>query len=297
MSFTDTLTWPLGDLLEGKDAEQFPTVSPSQQGLIDETSDVLSENLRQVMASLNDVNSVFGQAQSALLGELDPTKIMDRWKSLVAEPMMGLWDRMGESTAKERYNLPGAYYSASRGKGVMREGEQFLSESVMPSLFSSMENWSARLPGTATGAAMLRGNVLGQAVNPAIGLGTATTQETIAYQPPDVLGMGAQLGGSAMMAAAMSDRRVKTDIVKSTNKALEKIKKLKAYFYRFKKDETKQFGLMAQDVEAVLPEAVTEIKGVKHIKLLAVIALLVDGINELREEIKNGNSDTSTPSS
>ena len=189
----------LGDMLGGKDAEQYSTISPTQKELVDQTAGALGTNLSDVMKSLNNVNSVFGKSQAALMGELDPTNIMNRWKQMIADPMMSYWDRMGESTAKERYNLPGAYYSASRGKGVMREGEQFMMENMMPSLFSSMENWSARLPGTATAAAMLRGNVLGQAVQPAIGLGTATTQETIAYQPPDVLGMAAQGGMMAMM--------------------------------------------------------------------------------------------------
>lgn len=205
------------DVFTGKEAETFSTTSPEQQNLMKKTAgygeDLMGysgDYLAQVMKDINDMNSVFGKAQTALLNELDPTAIMDRWKSLVADPMMNAWERTGASAAREGYNLPGAYYSASRGKGVQREANQFLSENVMPSLFASMENWAARLPSTAVNAAMLKGNVIGQAMNPALGvygtsagLSTAQTQETMAYQPPDYLGLAGQLGGAYMMGSML----------------------------------------------------------------------------------------------
>jgi len=39
--------------------------------------------------------------------------------------------------------------------------------------------------------------------------------------------------------------------------------------------------MIAQDIERVLPEAVMEINGVKHVKLYAIQSLIVAAINEL----------------
>jgi len=43
---------------------------------------------------------------------------------------------------------------------------------------------------------------------------------------------------------------------------------------------------MAQDIETVLPDAVSEINGVKVLRYDAVVGLLVNAENELRQEMK-----------
>jgi hypothetical protein len=66
---------------------------------------------------------------------------------------------------------------------------------------------------------------------------------------------GASLGGAA--GGALSDKREKTDI-----KPLGKVTSLldlPAYEYRYKGEKKKRKGVMAQDVQRVLPEAVTEV--------------------------------------
>jgi hypothetical protein len=67
--------------------------------------------------------------------------------------------------------------------------------------------------------------------------------------------LGASLGGAA--GGALSDEREKTDI-----KPLGKVTSLldlPAYEYRYKGEKKKRKGVMAQDVQKVLPEAVTEV--------------------------------------
>jgi hypothetical protein len=78
------------------------------------------------------------------------------------------------------------------------------------------------------------------------------------------------LGAGALKA---SDRRVKEDIHKiatvfAADSESGESKKLPIYKYAYKDDpaSTPQVGPMAQDVEKITPEAVTEVGGVKHIR-------------------------------
>jgi len=41
---------------------------------------------------------------------------------------------------------------------------------------------------------------------------------------------------------------------------------------------------MAQELEEVLPEAVVEINSIKHVKLDAIIGMLVNAVNELDDK-------------
>lgn len=100
---------------------------------------------------------------------------------------------------------------------------------------------------------------------------------------------GAQKGallGSLAQAAAMSDVRIKENIIEISF-PLEKIKKLTGYTYNYigNPPSSRNGGVMAQDVEKVLPDAVTEIDDIKYVKYDAVIGLLVNAVNELREKI------------
>ena len=102
-------------------------------------------------------------------------------------------------------------------------------------------------------------------------------------------GLGSQilgaLGGAGAAYMAASDERLKENI-KSIDNALEKDKKLDGKVYKFIfKDKERDGGIIAQDLEKVLPEAVTEINGIKYVKYSAVIALLVNAVNELARKV------------
>ena len=82
-----------------------------------------------------------------------------------------------------------------------------------------------------------------------------------------------------------SDRRIKTDL-KPIESALDKICQLTGYTYQKYNQLNRETGLIAQDVQAVLPEAVYE----KEDKVLGLaygnlMGLIVEGIKELKEEI------------
>nr|QPX73145.1 putative large distal tail fiber subunit [Citrobacter phage vB_Cfr_Xman] len=89
-----------------------------------------------------------------------------------------------------------------------------------------------------------------------------------------------------------SDARLKSNLVELKD-ALSKVEQLKGYIYDKKQkieDEEPQYreaGLIAQDLQKVLPEAVNENKdGLLTISPSSVNALLVQAINELRERME-----------
>jgi hypothetical protein len=84
-----------------------------------------------------------------------------------------------------------------------------------------------------------------------------------------------------------SDERYKTNIEEIPN-ALDKIDELHGYYYNWKTgdDKTRQAGLMAQEVEKVLPEIVsTDAEGYKSVEYGKMNALLLQAIKEQQQQI------------
>lgn len=89
---------------------------------------------------------------------------------------------------------------------------------------------------------------------------------------------------------AFSDIRLKTNIEKIEN-ALDKVCQLSGYTYNM--NNKRRTGVIAQEVEKVLPEVVQDREdGYKTVAYGNMIGLLIEAIKELKEEIKvikNGN--------
>lgn len=90
-----------------------------------------------------------------------------------------------------------------------------------------------------------------------------------------------------------SDRRAKSDI-KVIENALEKVETLSGNTYELHNTSggtTRSAGLIAQEVQEILPEAVTqdneEDGGMLRLNYNSVIALLVESVKELSAEVKN----------
>jgi hypothetical protein len=88
---------------------------------------------------------------------------------------------------------------------------------------------------------------------------------------------------------AYSDRRVKDQFEPITD-ALAKVQQLNGQTYvrtDMDDDDRRYAGLIAQDVEAVLPEAVTEIEDHLALDYSGTIALLVEAVKELKQEVND----------
>jgi len=90
---------------------------------------------------------------------------------------------------------------------------------------------------------------------------------------------------SATQFTATSDLAKKENLEVVDN-ALNKIDKLTGYTYNMKEDGSRKAGLIAQDVEKVLPEAVDGDEGEKTLDYSATIALLVNAIKEQQQQIE-----------
>lgn len=98
-------------------------------------------------------------------------------------------------------------------------------------------------------------------------------------------GLSGGLGSYFGAKAALSDKRFKENIEHIDN-ALEKVSRIDGKIYKFKfKDNERDGGVIAQELEKVLPEAVVEIDRIKYVKYEAVIALLVNAVNELSRKV------------
>ena len=94
---------------------------------------------------------------------------------------------------------------------------------------------------------------------------------------------------------AYSDKSLKENI-EVIGSPLEKLKGMRGVTYnRIDMNGREQVGVIAQEVEAVLPQVVhTDENGIKHVAYGNMVALLIEAVKDLQsqvEEMKNGSSD------
>ena len=82
-----------------------------------------------------------------------------------------------------------------------------------------------------------------------------------------------------------SDINLKTNIEVIHN-SIEKINKLSGITFNWKKDNRPSVGVIAQDVEEIFPELVSEVNGEKTVNYNGLIGLLIEAIKELNTKIE-----------
>lgn len=118
-------------------------------------------------------------------------------------------------------------------------------------------------------------------------LGASAFDTVVGQQGPS---MASELAPYAMAAAlAFCDVRVKENFARIEN-ALDKVNRLEGLTYNFINEDSRSAGIIAQELEKILPEGVIEHKGLKFIRLDAVIGLLINAINELNQKIESRNN-------
>ena len=90
---------------------------------------------------------------------------------------------------------------------------------------------------------------------------------------------------SATEFSATSDERLKSNITTISN-ALNKVSLLRGVDYTYNHTSAKSIGVIAQEVEKVFPEIVTEnIEGYKSVNYGVMVGVLIEAIKELKKEV------------
>ena len=98
-----------------------------------------------------------------------------------------------------------------------------------------------------------------------------------------------KFNGDATLAGNLninSDARLKANIV-SLGSTIAKLLQIDGKSYTMKKDESEKqkIGLLAQDIEKVFPELVSESHGVKSVNYQGLVPVLINALKEQQEEI------------
>jgi hypothetical protein len=83
-----------------------------------------------------------------------------------------------------------------------------------------------------------------------------------------------------------SDENLKMNI-ETLNNSIEILKRINPVSFEWKDTERKSYGVIAQELEKVLPELVKELNGTKSVSYTPLIALLINSIVELYEKVDN----------
>jgi len=114
---------------------------------------------------------------------------------------------------------------------------------------------------------------------------TGTANRCFIYGNGDIVNTNNSYG-------ALSDERLKENIIDATPK-LDDLMKVKVRNFSLKGDETKQIGVVAQELEEVFPSMINETKGsnpedetlYKGVKYSVFVPILIKSIQELKAEV------------
>jgi hypothetical protein len=71
----------------------------------------------------------------------------------------------------------------------------------------------------------------------------------------------------------------------SISESINILSQLNPVSFDWKDIDKKSFGFIAQEIEKILPEIVTETQGKKALSYVQIIPFLVDAINQLQKQI------------
>jgi hypothetical protein len=83
---------------------------------------------------------------------------------------------------------------------------------------------------------------------------------------------------------SLSDAAYKEEIETIEN-ATNILNRIKTYQFKWKSTGTKSYGVIAQELEEILPELINNTNGNKYVNYTPLIAILIDEVKQLRTEI------------
>ncbi len=186
---------------------------------------------------------------------------------------------LGTALSYQIENDSGSNYTAARVSSSLTTTTSGSEEANLQFFVGSGAN-------TASTSGGLKMTILGSNGN--VGIGTTN--------PTQKLQVGFSGDGSVAIANAwntFSDIRLKRDLVKLPE-ALNKLEELSGYYYFWKdgEDQSRQVGVVAQEVEQVLPELVkTGQDGIKTVDYPKLTALLIEAAKQLKADAEKFKAD------
>ena len=263
------LSFLSGVMNQSVDVTQLPEIKALMASIENETGNLVNSTLRRTQLSGMGTSGPQGSAagreiakgQTSMVAALAPYMSNVRGNQLTAANLINSLVSGQESSALNKVGAATSYGS------LPRSIEQAGSDAEYKKLMADMQN--------KYGAA-----------NTLLG-------ETTYMYDPGILSpsMFSQLSSAALAtatAAKACDERIKENFAPIEG-SLAKLGRLngKTYNYKSKSPGNRDAGIIAQDLESVLPEGVLEQNGVKYVKLDAIAALLVNAVNELHELVKS----------
>ncbi len=120
--------------------------------------------------------------------------------------------------------------------------------------------------------------------NPAFVIGNGTEPESLSDAFKVMFNGDATLAGNL---SVNSDARLKANII-SLGSTLTKLLQIDGKSYTMKKDENnkQKIGVLAQDIEKVFPELVSESNGIKSVNYQGLVPVLINALKEQQSEIE-----------
>lgn len=172
--------------------------------------------------------------------------------------------------------------------GTATSGIQNVVEDSTPQLGGNLDLNGRSI--TGTGAMQITGNIIttGGTLT-ASGTGTHTIGGAMNVGGTVTVTGNVHATGNVRSAHSTSDIRLKENLIR-IHSPLDKVMSLNGYTFNYKNNEERSAGLIAQEVEKVLPEVVYEFEEegtqYKALRYENMISLLVEAIKELKEEIE-----------
>ena len=91
---------------------------------------------------------------------------------------------------------------------------------------------------------------------------------------------------SATIFNSLSDQSLKDNVVVIEN-AVETIKKIDGVSFNWKDNGNKSYGVIAQELEKILPDLVDQSEGIKNVNYSGIIAFLIQAVKELDAKIES----------
>ena len=118
------------------------------------------------------------------------------------------------------------------------------------------------------------------------GAGSGFSYQLFSYNN-SIIGSIGQSGTTAVVYNTTSDYRLKEDL--QDFKGLDMLSKIPVYDFKWKTDESRSYGVMAHELQEVLPQSVTGEKDAEEMQQVdysKIVPLLIKSIQELKEEIE-----------